>query len=214
MTSLMIGGLSILIGLIFWIFLPKGEFKRLWAKSKDSGFAPYALGFSALSLNIGITSVISHFFPETNSSQSQDLLNLMNDTVGKVLVFVLVVLLKPVFEEILFRGFLIDGFRKFLKRKPPFDVVLSAIFFGLSHGVNHFPGGFLFAFCLGMMRVRSGSLRRNFKVHALNNAFGLTMLYFNAPTLNLTLSIILSVLGLFALARTLSSCSALSDLQK
>jgi membrane protease YdiL (CAAX protease family) len=172
------GGFSILLALFFWIKIPKGSFKSYFARSRVLDRACIFLGIAALTLNIGITTVLGKLFPQFNPAQSTQLRDMMQDTLGKVLVLVLTMIFAPLVEELLFRGFLIDGVQNVWKKKAIVAVVISALFFALCHGLTQIPGVFLFAFCLGLLRLRTGTLRQTMFVHAGNNLFGICALYY------------------------------------
>jgi membrane protease YdiL (CAAX protease family) len=77
-----------------------------------------------------------------------------------------VVLIGPLAEEILFRGYLFDlfGSRRLLA------LCLTSALFGLAHGpVFALPVGML-GFLFGLIRLRSGSVLAAWSAHALHNA--------------------------------------------
>jgi len=204
------GVLSIITGIIFWIGIPRGYSKSLFSAQKVINFPVLLLGITALCLSVGLTTVLSHYFPGLHSTQSEELLQLMNDPVGITIVVILVLFFAPLAEEFLFRGVLIDGACVFLRQKPNVATLLSATLFALSHGITHFPGGFLFAFCLGLMRIRTQSIRGTAFVHGLNNLFGLGVLYYQSGDIPLALAYGMVVTGGVGLTYLLLSTQALS----
>jgi membrane protease YdiL (CAAX protease family) len=90
------------------------------------------------------------------------------------LAFAVIAVAMPMAEEILFRGFLFDG----LRRLCPgwLAVTVSAAVFSLVHfQPYYFVPLFIFGLMLGIVRMRTKSLRLPFLLHSFNNAFTLAM---------------------------------------
>jgi len=83
---------------------------------------------------------------------------------------VLVIALVPALcEELAFRGFILSGFRKF--RSPWRAIVLSAVFFGLSHGfLQQSLIACVLGLLIGWLAVRTGSLLPGMLFHLTHNA--------------------------------------------
>lgn len=85
-----------------------------------------------------------------------------------VQVALLACILAPLFEELVFRGWLLGGLLPHLG--PRNAVVLSSLFFALSHGdAAHVPELFVLGVALGWVYLRSGSLWVAVTVHAMWN---------------------------------------------
>ncbi len=86
-----------------------------------------------------------------------------------VLMFLLIGIIGPVMEELLFRGIILDGL---LKRYDPWSaIMISALFFGLIHlNLIQFIFGFVFGLLLGWVYWKSRSLVPAIIIHALNNS--------------------------------------------
>lgn len=85
-----------------------------------------------------------------------------------ILIYTYVCLLGPVLEELIFRGVLLEGLRKYGNL---FGIVMSSVLFGLMHQniIQCIPAmciGFVFA----VMTVKSGSLIPAIFAHILNNS--------------------------------------------
>ena len=79
----------------------------------------------------------------------------------------------PLLEEILFRGYLMGGLRRYGDR---FAVIASATLFALMHGnLSQFPGALLIGLLLGYARIKSGSLLLCVAAHMGNNLLALAM---------------------------------------
>lgn len=84
-----------------------------------------------------------------------------------VLIYCYICLLGPILEELIFRGVLLEGLRKY---GNAFGIILSSILFGLMH--QNFAQC-LPAFCMGLVwatiAIKSGSLLPSMFMHILNN---------------------------------------------
>ena len=89
---------------------------------------------------------------------------------GNVWMVVLVVAAMPaICEELAFRGFILSGCGSLGNNRRA--IVVSAVFFGLAHGMlQHSIGTFFMGLVLGYLVVRSGSLLPGMVFHFLNNA--------------------------------------------
>ena len=92
-----------------------------------------------------------------------------------LLIVLFAVVLQPLFEEILFRGFLLEllGARFGMKA----GVVISSVVFGVLHGSAVVPITAL-AFALAWIKLRTGSLWSVFLVHAIHNGAQITIASF------------------------------------
>ena len=98
---------------------------------------------------------------------------LNDDPAVLVLYVVSVVVIPPVVEEMMCRGLILQGLRRF---GDGFAVVASAVMFGLYHG-NFAQGVFAFlcGLALGLVVVRTNSLLPAILVHFINNASSVAM---------------------------------------
>lgn len=79
----------------------------------------------------------------------------------------------PLLEEMLFRGYLLGGLRRYGDR---FAVIASATLFALMHGnLSQFLGALLIGLLLGYAKVKSGSLLLCVAAHMGNNLLALAM---------------------------------------
>ena len=91
----------------------------------------------------------------------------------RALMFVFLILIAPVFEEMLFRGILQSVIRG-LTPGPWEAVVITSVFFAVSHPWTHLPALFVLSCCMGYAYEKSGSLLRPIFIHALFNAASIT----------------------------------------
>ncbi|QAT48462.1 CPBP family intramembrane metalloprotease [Caproiciproducens sp. NJN-50] len=93
----------------------------------------------------------------------------LNDDPAVLALYVLsVVVIPPMVEEMMFRGMILQGLRRF---GDGFAVVASAALFGLYHGnLAQTVFAFLCGLVLGFVVIRTNSLLPAILVHAVNNA--------------------------------------------
>ncbi len=88
-----------------------------------------------------------------------------------ILDFIASVILVPLSEELVFRGAVFGELR--LKFKPVIAAMLSALIFGLLHGISiHIGYAFICGIVLAMVYQFSGSIWISFIVHAVFNLMG------------------------------------------
>ncbi len=92
----------------------------------------------------------------------------------RALMFVFLVLIAPVFEEMLFRGLLQSVIRG-LTPGPWAAIVITSVFFAVSHPLTHLPALFVLSCCMGYAYEKSGSLLRPIFIHVLFNAANITV---------------------------------------
>lgn len=93
----------------------------------------------------------------------------LNDNPAVLAFYVLnVVVIPPIVEEMMFRGMILQGLRRF---GEGFAVVASAALFGLYHGnLAQTVFAFLCGLVLGFVVIRTNSLLPSILIHAINNA--------------------------------------------
>lgn len=86
---------------------------------------------------------------------------------GTVLYFIMLAVLPPIFEEIAFRGILMQSLRRF---GDGFALLVSSVLFGLFHlNMIQAPYAILLGLWLGYLVLRTGSLRISMVLHACIN---------------------------------------------
>lgn len=133
---------------------------------------------------IGI-GVVSHFVPSFNVNQQQDIgFNNVQGTLPLILTFISLVILPPIAEEIMVRGFLYSTLKKAM---PTIGAVLltSALF-----ASAHLPEGgaagplyvaavdtFILSLVLIYLREKTGGLWASITLHAIKNGVAFTALF-------------------------------------
>lgn len=153
-------------------------------KLQDAG---YALAGFAVYLPIYIVSlvVLTRFIPTLNVDQEQQLGFEQANTAPQLsLVFISLVILPPLIEEILARGFLYSGLRT--KLPVIYAALLTSVLFGAAH--LQFGSGepllwvaaidtFILSMVLVYMRERSGSLWPPIGLHMIKNGVAFFLVF-------------------------------------
>lgn len=92
-------------------------------------------------------------------------------TISPVLFWIAVVIFGPIFEEVLFRGFLFEGFRYSRIGTAGAIIVTSILWAGshLQYGLFQIAWIFVLGVALGLVRYRTGSLWAPILMHIFNN---------------------------------------------
>ena len=136
-----------------------------WRGFRLSDKMIWAIMASALIYSAAADSALEHFFPHSAVQ-----LTIPADPVSSAVLFVLAVVVAPVTEELLFRGWIYTGLR-FHWGLWPALLTTSALFAGAHYENTHlyalavFPIGL----ALGFIRERTGSVKASILFHALNN---------------------------------------------
>lgn len=92
--------------------------------------------------------------------------------------FIAIVVAAPIFEELIFRGIILDGLLR--KYSPVKSIIISSLMFGLVH-LN--PWQFISAFILGLFSgwvyYKTGKLTLSVIVHLVNNLIAFVGMYFS-----------------------------------
>lgn len=101
---------------------------------------------------------------------------LNDDPIVLVLYTISIVVIPPIVEEMMFRGMILQGLRRF---GDGFAVVASAALFGLYHGnFAQTVFAFLCGLVLGFAVIRTGSLLPAILIHMVNNASSVFVEFF------------------------------------
>jgi uncharacterized protein len=137
------------------------------------------LAFYALLIGVGL--IVNLFSPNINNEKQNLGFTNINNGTENLLALIALVLLPPLGEETLIRGYLYSGLRAFWRFWPA--LLVTSLIFGLAH-LELGNGGplvwaaaldtFLLSVVLCFLRERTGALYAGMLVHMLNNliAFG------------------------------------------
>ena len=110
----------------------------------------------------------------------------------------------PVFEELLFRGFILRNMSRVSQR---FGIISSAILFGLFHmNIPQFVSATFFGLVIGYVAIKSDSIFPCIILHAFNNCFAMlqSMFYDNASQsainkFSIVYTVVIAVAAIFCL---------------
>lgn len=155
--------------------------KPVWS-DLGYGIITYGLYFLALMVTFGILSQVA---PSLNFDQKQQLgFEGATGGVSLVLVFISLVLLPAIVEEIMVRGFLFSGLKKGMK--VGVAAVVASLIFGAAHlqlGSGAPPlwiaaiDTFLLSIVLIILRLRTGSIWAGMITHAVKNGLAFIALF-------------------------------------
>lgn len=90
-----------------------------------------------------------------------------DDTVQNVIIFIYVVIIGPIFEEFMYRGFILNAMAPANRR---FAVIVSALMFSLMHGnFAQIPNTFAVGIIWGYLAVKTGSIIPSVIAHIIMN---------------------------------------------
>jgi membrane protease YdiL (CAAX protease family) len=132
-----------------------------------------------------IVTAVTHFYPSLNIDQKQEIgFDTTKGTLQLVLVFISLVVLPPLVEEIMMRGFLYSGVRKMFGR------VVSALIVSALFGIAHLAEGgaagplwigaldtFALSLVLVSLREITGNLWAGITLHAVKNGIAFISLF-------------------------------------
>jgi membrane protease YdiL (CAAX protease family) len=176
-------------GAIWWFVRRRGSNLRAigWREVRAwdivralSGFAVYFVGYAVL------LTIATHLFPSLNVDQKQDLgFSDVSGNTSLILTFLSLVVLPPVVEETVFRGFLFTGIRNRLK--PVAAALITSLLFAVPHLLESGQSGsllwvagidtFTLSLVLCYLRHKTDSLWPGIFLHALKNGIAFVALY-------------------------------------
>lgn len=157
------------------LFKPKAKHILLGIAAVIPYFAVYLL----------IVSIVTHFYPSLNVDQKQEIgFEATKGPLELALVFISLVVLPPLVEEIMMRGFLYTGLRKMFGR------IISALLVSALFGIAHLAEGgaagplwigaldtFALSLVLVSLRELTGNLWAGITLHAVKNGIAFVSLF-------------------------------------
>ncbi len=145
-------------------------------KLRYIGLVPVALAaYVVLSASF---MTLAQKIPGFDANQAQDVGLVTTGSSNIVLGFIVLVIITPLFEELLFRGLLFHG----LRRRLPFlaGAVIGSLAFALAHGqANVAVDTFALGMLLCLLTEHSKSLLPSVLLHALKNFLAFGVLFLN-----------------------------------
>lgn len=187
--------------------------KMMKAKDDNSRYNSIAIGItkkdyiycaglivSFIMIKYGILNEILEVLESSVPSETLKELNELINNSSWILLFVEIVIIAPIFEEIIFRGIILNGMLKKYSSKKA--IIVSSLIFGLIHG--NLPQG-LNAFVLGLVIATvyyyTRSLYISMFMHAANNFLVFFIIVPENFILKIALYVIISVLGIALLLK-------------
>jgi membrane protease YdiL (CAAX protease family) len=132
-----------------------------------------------------VVALATHYFTGLNVDQQQDIgFNSVHGAVPTVLTFISLVILPPLAEEIMVRGFLYSSLKKITKLVPA--AILTSLIFAAAHLPEGGAAGplyiaaidtFVLSLFLIYLREKTGSLWASITLHALKNGVAFVALF-------------------------------------
>ncbi len=184
--QLILGELFIIIPAVIYIFVKKYNFKsvfRINKINKNILIVSIAIGISISILTDEIDRIINKFVkmpPEIEDFIYQMLK--VESIMDGIILFVAVVILAGIAEEMLFRGLLLKALEN--KLEIMYAIFLSALIFAFLHLTPWLIQVLLLGLILGFLSWRSNSIIPGIILHCFNNAFSLFLNNVNPETIN------------------------------
>lgn len=171
---------AMVVGSVFWLLRRRklnlkfiGLGRRI--KWSDVGWTAAAF-FSFYGFLILATVVLTWLIPSFDVNASQDVgFNFLSSPADKVIAFVALVILPPLGEETLMRGYLFSGLRARIKFWPA--ALITSLLFGAAHLSTGVSGAlwaagvdtFILSMVLVALREKTAALYAPIMLHGLNN---------------------------------------------
>jgi len=193
------------VGFYIW-GLTKRERKIMMVKGDEEkplhlAFVPFLVGGLVTVLYV---LVLQQFLPGLYESymeaaEQMQGISLQSDPIELVLLFISIVILAPIVEEIVFRGIFFNLLNK--KRSTLTAMILSSLVFGFLHAETMVPTAVI-GFVLCFIYHRTGSLLLVMAGHMVNNliAFSLPLLIGDADPIGTNMQVFGGILILFYIA--------------
>lgn len=175
-------GFTILLSAIVGVIMLLNACKRLGIDLKNSfDIKPFKLWPLIISIIVflcffGLMNLLSGYFPSLEDDFAE---NLIKSSHYPVLLLLGIGIAGPIFEELFFRGLLINTFNT-LNKGVHFSVMITSILFALVHGQYNLTVMLAiipFGLILGYSRIYSKSIIPAIIVHVLNNSITLISFY-------------------------------------
>lgn len=177
---------AVLLGLIFSLpQVRKSVTKKLLGVSRPMSWGDIGLGVAGYIVYvvalIGIMIAIKQIIPQFDAAQSQELGFTSLYGIDRYVAFVLFVVIAPLAEEFIMRGFLYGKLRQAAMPKWPAALVVS-ILFGLAHGQwNVGVDTFMLSMVACYLREATGTIWPGVIIHISKNLIAYILLFVVLP---------------------------------
>ena len=144
--------------------------------AKDIGFGLIAWG-AYMAVTTVVSVGLSNYAPSVDLDQAQDVgFNSLTTSLDVLYAFLVIVIVAPIVEEVVFRGYLYGSLRP---RLPWWGAaVIVSVLFGVVHGqLNVAIDTFFLSLVMCYLRERTGAIWSGIFVHALKNALAFYILF-------------------------------------
>lgn len=178
------GASSLVTLLLLHVFLTKRydtHLRKFFGRFRGSYLA-YAL--LALPVYMILSGILSGIMQSVNGSfdpnQAQELGFEATNGFGLLMVFVSLVIIPPIIEEVLFRGFVFRGFLKVTS--PVVAAIFTSLLFGLAHmQLNVGLDTFALSLLLCYLAYKTESIWASVLLHSLKNCIAFILVYMITP---------------------------------
>ncbi len=175
-------GVLVAAPLCIWLILMcirrrRGPAPRLYLGLTRFSLRQFAVWLAALAV---VALASGWFLERLGKHEPEVMLRVWRTAVVPPLLWLAVVIVGPVFEELFFRGFLFRGIEYSLLGRDG-AIIITALVWALVHLQydSYFMGQiFLMGIVLGYARARTGSTLLTIALHALNNLYSTIMMYY------------------------------------
>lgn len=133
----------------------------------------------AMVMSTIVLGLVSQIFPGVNLEQAQDIgltADMINNRFELGLVFLLLVIVAPMAEELLFRGYIYGRLRSITSVAT--STIITSVLFGLAHGqLNVGVVTFVLSIVMCLVREASESIHPAFVIHILKNGIAFALLF-------------------------------------
>jgi sodium transport system permease protein len=166
-----------LLPLLFAYYI-KGDMKRIFSLRPIrplSAISAVIIGIGAVSFNLALSNVLSPFLKDSATKINEEYGNLLGQ-ISFPAAFILIAILPPICEELMFRGAILSSFREAVNGK--IAAVISAILFGIMHmSLIKLPVTAILGFIIAITVMMSGSIFGGSIIHFINNGLSVILMY-------------------------------------
>lgn len=189
--------LIVLVLAPYWLGKKNETFSQLAGKKEDLAFSGWLtwrhilLGIAgfigSMILMVVLLEIVAMQFPELKLYNQQDLGFSARDLIDRkdsMAAFIMLVILAPVYEELMFRGYLYSKLRKQANKWPA--IIITSLLFGIAHwdlgaGLAAFSTAVLVTFSMSivmcLLRESTGSIYPAIITHMLKNGLAFYLLF-------------------------------------
>lgn len=195
------GVILIVIVVINKSFKTNGEILYREEISKKKYLAGVGLMIGYIFITYGVFDIFLYSMPTLNDGLYEYLEEYLLNT-SYIFIFISTCIIAPIFEEILYRGVLLNGLLKKYNYKKA--IIYSALIFGIAHmnlpqGVNAFFLGVI----IGLAYYYTGSIYLCMAMHFVNNFLVNFVVYPESKLWTVILFIIVPIIGILIFIKSL-----------